>query len=60
MAQAAGMERCRMSDFRSLAEILVTEVLPLLKVTPDEIKKIKIGNLEEKLIKEEEDGEPSD
>ena len=49
-----------MSDFRSLAEILVTEVLPLLKVTPDEIKKIKIGNLEEKLIKEEEDGEPSD
>ena len=49
-----------MSDFRLLSEILVTEVLPLLKFTPDEIKKIESGNLEEKLTKEEEDGESSD
>ena len=48
-----------MGDFRSLGEILVTEVLPLLKFTPDEIKKFESRNLEEKLTKEEEDGESS-
>ena len=48
-----------MSDFRQLGDILINDVLPLLKITPDEIKKIESGNLEEKLTKEEEDGESS-
>ena len=48
-----------MSDFQPLREILINDVLPLLKITPEEINKIKIGNLEEKLTKEEEDGESS-
>lgn len=54
------MAGCYVSDFRSLSEILVTEVFSLFKFTPVEIKKIESGNLEEKLTKEEEDGESSD
>ena len=50
-----------MSDFQPLREILINEVLPLLKITPEEINKIKIGKLEENnLTKEEEDGESAD
>ena len=55
------MAGCYVSDFRQLGDILINDVLPLLKITHEEINKIKIGKLEENnLTKEEEDGESSD
>ena len=60
MAQRARMAGCYVSDFRQLGDILINDVLPLLKITPEEINKNKIGKLEENNLTKEEDGESSD
>ena len=50
-----------MSDLRPLGEILINDVLPLLKMTSDEIKKIKSGNLEDdNTDSSDDDGKSSD
>ena len=54
------MAGCYVSDFRQLGDILINDVLPLLKITPEEINKNKIGKLEENNLTKEEDGESSD